>query len=350
MSARLQHVHEVVEQVVRDSELPGAIVALAEGNGPVEYVVTGTDAAGVPLAADSLLPVASVTKLATALAALRLVADGAFSLDDELARHLPDAAAAQPGVTIRRLLSHTAGLPADVPPGVAPYDLSLSWGMLRDACLATPPDTTPGSYLRYCNLGPGLVAIIIERITGQTISEAINDLVLGPLGVEGYLGVEPPRTPARVGGALGEHEGDELEPYNSAFYRGLGLPWGGMVATAGCALALARAFAGEPSGFLSPELLADATRDQAGGVPGIMGGFREWERASWGIGVEVHGGKMPQFAPRAASPESFGHSGHSGCLAWHDPQINLTWFTHCLLTPDRSFRASLKINTAVVEG
>jgi CubicO group peptidase (beta-lactamase class C family) len=252
-------------------------------------------------------------------------------------------------VTIRRLLSHTAGLPGDVAPGSAPYERGLSWRRLAGACLATPLAVEPGTYLRYSNLGPGLVAIVIERITGQEIGAAIAELVLAPLAIEGYLGVEPPRPPARVGGSLGEHEGDELEPYNSAFYRGLGLPWGGMVTTAAGGLALARAFAGVPGGYLPRDLLAEATRDQAGGVPGVMGGFREWPRASWGIGVEVHGDKLPQFAPRAASPESFGHSGHSGCLAWHEPRTGVTWFVHGLTTADRWFRGSIAIHTAIVE-
>jgi len=69
-----------------------------------------------------------------------------------------------------------------------------------------------------------LLAIAVERVTGHPFARAIDELVLQPLGVEGYLGAEPPRPPARIGGDLGEHIGTDLEPFNSAFWRSLAFP------------------------------------------------------------------------------------------------------------------------------
>ena len=158
----------------------------------------------------ALFPVASVTKLATALAVLRLVAGGQVALDDPLSLHVPEAAAAVDGVTLRALLCHTAGLPDDVAPELAPYAIGLNWERLAQACLATPLVRPPHSHVTYSNVGYGLLALVVERRTGLPFATALATLVLDPLGIEGYLGVEPPRSPVRVAGKLGEHAGTEL--------------------------------------------------------------------------------------------------------------------------------------------
>ncbi len=86
--------------------------------------------------------------------------------------------------------------------------------------------------------------------------------------MEGYLDVEPPRRPAILAGDLGERTGTPLEPYNSAFWRSLALPWGGLLTTAAGVLALVRAFAGVPADFLPHDLVLEATRDQTGALGG----------------------------------------------------------------------------------
>jgi CubicO group peptidase (beta-lactamase class C family) len=122
----------------RAEELPGIALAVALGAAPAQTLCLGCDAGGHDLAPQSLVPVASVTKLVTALAVLRRVEAGRLALDDALARHLPEAAAARPGVTVRALLSHTAGLPRDLPDGAAPYRRGLTWRALATACLRVP--------------------------------------------------------------------------------------------------------------------------------------------------------------------------------------------------------------------
>ena len=177
--------------------VPGLVIAVQRDGHAPEVLIAGTDANGQPLTADTLFPVASLTKLATTLAVLRLAAAGALQLDDLLAKHLPAAGAAQPGVTLRSLLCHTSGLPLDVEPWLAPYAAGLDWPTLAQACLATPLARPPQTQVVYSNLGPGLLAIVVERLTRQPFADALTRLVLSPLQIEGYLGVEPPRTPAR---------------------------------------------------------------------------------------------------------------------------------------------------------
>ena len=75
---------------------------------------------------------------------------------------------------------------------------------------------------------------------------------------------------------------------------------------------------------MSPELLAEATRDQTGGLPGRMV-FVEWPGCPWGLGPELRGDKAPHWTPGEASPTSFGHVGASGSIAWADPAAGVAW-------------------------
>ena len=308
-----------IEALREEHHLPGVLLAAVRGAGEPALAALGSDAGGSALTTDTLFPVASVTKLATALAVLRLCAGGQLALDDPLAAHLPEAAAAADGVTLRALLCHTAGLPDDVAAELAPYEHGLDWPQLGRACLATALVCAPGSRVTYSNVGFGLLALVVERCTRLPFATALTGLVLDPLGVEGYLGVEPPRPPARVAGKLGEHAGTDREPFNSPFWRSLALPWAGLLTTAGGALALVCAFAGRPPSFLPADLRAAAVSDQTGGLSGGFTGYMEWQPCPWGLGAELLGHKSPHMVPASASPASFGHSGYSGSLAWADP-------------------------------
>src|SRR5262245_48955617 len=109
-----------VERAILRYRVPGIVVAAIDSRGQSLWPVAGTDATGSPLGRDSLFPVASITKLATALAVLRLVEAGSLQLDRSIADLLPDAAAAQTGVTARHLLSHSSGLPYELDDSAGP--------------------------------------------------------------------------------------------------------------------------------------------------------------------------------------------------------------------------------------
>jgi len=63
-------VQPTVEEILRTSQVPGMVIALTREDGPVEHLVLGIDGFAGPLRAETLFPVASITKLATALAIL----------------------------------------------------------------------------------------------------------------------------------------------------------------------------------------------------------------------------------------------------------------------------------------
>lgn len=315
----------VVKEMQRDGTAPGMVIAVQRAGEAPEYLVTGVDAAAMPLSADSLFPVASITKLATALAILRLVAAGELALDTPLARYLPEAAAARVGVTLRMLLTHTSGLPYDIGEGLAPYAPELTWRRLAQGCLQTPLTRPPRTRVVYSNVGVGLLALVVERLTGQVFAEALAEFVLTPLKIEAYLGVEPPNRPAVIERTPDARTGTPIEPFNSGFWRSLALPWGGLLTTATGTLTLVEAFTDRPAGFLSRHLLVETVRDQTGGLPGGLYGPWQWAHCPWGLGIELRGRKDPHWTPPQASPESFGHVGASGCLVWRDPAIDFTW-------------------------
>ncbi|KAB8141027.1 beta-lactamase family protein [Chloroflexia bacterium SDU3-3] len=316
----------LLHELVDTGRVPGLALAVQPDDGPIEHVAVGSDAAGQPLTEQSLFIVASITKMATALAVLRLVDRGLLALDDQLSDHLPSALAAQDGVTIRSLLCHTSGLPIDIPPELAPYAPGLTWAALAEAALLTPPEAAPWARVQYSNVGYGLLALVAQERAGLPFADLLAQQVLAPLGIEGYLGVEPPRPVARLADVRGDRARDaELQPFNSPFYRSLALPWAGLVTSPAGALAIVRAFAGFPQGFLGEPLRREAVADQ---TRGLGGGFQPpliWHPCPWGLGPELRGAKEPHWTPSAASPASFGHSGASGCVAWHDPERRISW-------------------------
>ena len=345
-------IRRVAAQTLATAQVPGLVIAVARGQQPAVEIALGSDAGGRPLTTASLFPVASITKLATALAVLRLVDAGAVALDDPLGRYLPDAAASQDDVTVRSLLCHTSGLPLDLADHAAPYAPGLDWPALARACLQTPLEAPPATRVQYSNVGYGLLAIVVERQTGQPFARALAALVLEPLGVEAYLGTEPARPPAMIADVRGPHTHSALEPYNSPFWRSLALPWAGMLTTAGGALRLLHAFLGMPAGFLRAEIRAEATRNQTGA---LGGGFRPplmWSPCPWGLGPEIRGTKAPHWIPAQAGPDSFGHSGGSGCIAWAIPAADLGWAILGTRTADGGWllRRGPAISAAILAG
>jgi CubicO group peptidase (beta-lactamase class C family)/microsomal dipeptidase-like Zn-dependent dipeptidase len=133
---------------------------------------------------------ASVTKQFTATAILLLCDAGKLQLDDPVRRWLPDLPDATQGVTIRHLLSHTGGVVdyEDFVPDDGPqvHDADV----LR--LLATQNRTlfTPGSNYRYSNSGYALLALVVEKASGQRFAEFLRDRIFLPLGMNDTVAFE----------------------------------------------------------------------------------------------------------------------------------------------------------------
>jgi beta-lactamase class C len=328
--------------------VPGlaAVITRAGDVGDAAYV--GVDGAGTPIREDTIFPLASASKLAMGLAVLHLVDRAQLSLDDPLARYVPEALAAREGVTVRALLSHTSGLPLDLDPAVTDLDPSLDWTGVARGCLRTPLAAEPGASVQYSNVAYGLLAIVLERVSGADFKQVLEERVFSPLGVEAYIGRIPPRRPAVIVDIDSAHVGTGMEPYNSEFWYRLGTPWAGIHSTAAGLLALLRAYVEPSPAVVGAATLAEARRDQTGGLPGGFAttdpflGFRgsraiAWPRCAWGLGVELRGDKRPHWTPAVASPESFGQIGASGCIAWCDPVRGVAWAVLAPRTTDNGW-------------
>ncbi|MEV1119911.1 serine hydrolase domain-containing protein [Actinosynnema sp. NPDC049800] len=139
----------------------------------------------VGLAADAAVPIGSITKTFTATVAMALVSDGDLDLDAPLSDHLPGVAAGE--LTLRHLLSHTGGLPSD-PEDVRTTSLRHH---VRQALRELHPLHEPGAGFSYSNIGYSLIGHLIEVATGMSWSEAVEAVLLRPLGVRARFITSP---------------------------------------------------------------------------------------------------------------------------------------------------------------
>jgi beta-lactamase class C len=363
---RFQRLRALGERMTSDPRspfhVPGIAVVVARAGEEGQRVFLGTDAAGTPIQEHTRFPLASASKLATGVALLRLVDRQLIDLDAPLARYLPRAAAARDGVTIRTLLSHTSGLPLEIDSGRVAYDHSLTWAKLAAACADTPLSFEPRTRVQYSNVAYGLLGVVMERVSGTDFRALIEASVFEPLAISASLGRVVPTGLARIDGVDSPHVGTDLEPFNSEFSQQLVMPWSGVVTTADGLLALLQVYAGGRPDLVRAETVAHARTNQAGDLGGGFGttdafiGFNRsrsitWARCPWGLAVEVRGEKRPHWTPATASPASFGQIGSSGCLAWCDPDLRVSWAVLAPRTTDNGWllRHGAALGSAILQ-
>lgn len=135
---------------------------------------------GVPATPRTRYVIASLTKTLTAAAIVRLRDQGKLRLEATLARYLPTFPHGS-RITITHLLGHASGLAN--PDYVALFGRQVSLGELVDEIGKLPLQFAPGTDNRYSNAGYNVLAAVIEKVTGQRYSAAIQSLVLGPAGM-----------------------------------------------------------------------------------------------------------------------------------------------------------------------
>ena len=139
--------------------------------------------------ASTIARIASVTKTFTTTAIMQLRDAGQLKLDDPLAQHIPEFASARAirgdvnGVTLRRLLTHRAGLVTESPTH-GWHDLDFPsreemLGKLPETGIVIPQD----SAFKYSNLAFGLLGEVVYRITGTPYIEYVHANIIEPLGL-----------------------------------------------------------------------------------------------------------------------------------------------------------------------
>ena len=170
--------------------VPGVAIAMIEGGALTRCAGFGVVRAdGDPVGPDTVFPVASVSKLVTAVGALHLVRRGRLDLDADVNRYLTGWRIPGPDpVTLRQLLGHTSGLSApeqaDYPPGAAmPALVDLLAGRPPVDSPPIVPELRPGAEFRAANSNYAVVQQVIEDVTGARFADVMRELVFGPLGM-----------------------------------------------------------------------------------------------------------------------------------------------------------------------
>ncbi|MEO1968214.1 MAG: serine hydrolase domain-containing protein [Sphingomonadaceae bacterium] len=140
---------------------------------------------GRPVSVDDPVRVASISKLITSIAVMRLVEAGKLDLDADVSRtlgwRLRNPAFPDVPITLRLLLSHRSSL-TDTIDYVLPLDADMQKVLTNPA--AWDPDHAPGTYFRYTNFNFPVIAAVMEKATGERFDLLVKRLVLDPLGIE----------------------------------------------------------------------------------------------------------------------------------------------------------------------
>jgi len=267
LETRLQ---ERLERAVRDDPAVHGGVLHVEAPGVVWQGAAGLadPAAGVAMRPEDQFQAASITKMLTATTFMTLVEAGAAELDAAIGRYLPAALteglhdhqghAYGAELTPRQLLAHTSGIAdffGDGEPGeggVLPFvarmraDPDRLWDP-RDLLAWTRanlrPHFAPGQGWHYADTGYVLIGLIIERLTGTPLHQAMRERLLAPLGMgHSYMLFRETARPSLPGrGPAAAHAG--ASPYGN--HRSASADWGGggLVVTAADLARFMRAFA-----------------------------------------------------------------------------------------------------------
>jgi CubicO group peptidase (beta-lactamase class C family) len=159
-----------------------------------------------PVTIRTVFPVQSVSKSIVATALMRWVERGGVGLDDPVHRHLrpleiANEWEAERPITIRQLLTHTAGLPMSLGWGTSPSLEALVGDEVRT-------EAEPGTRLIYANWGYDVLGYLLSRLAGTAWDAAVRDAVLDPLAMSAtHAATSESRSDAPTGHAVSQFDG-----------------------------------------------------------------------------------------------------------------------------------------------
>jgi CubicO group peptidase (beta-lactamase class C family) len=319
--------------VEKDKSIGNLVLSVMKGDGSFSW----SGAAGiasqngqVPMTKDTPIYIASITKLYTATAIMRLYEKGALSLDDPMARYLPEELIRgihvykgkdySQEITIKQLLSHTSGIAdyySERPEGgKSLFELLLeepkrSWTVEQTIERARDdlrPNFEPGTDASYSDTNFQLLGKIVEAITGKPLYIVYQDFIFRPLGLKhtwlvGYPEpqIAPSAAPAEV----------FYKDKNITKTRSNGAYWadGGIVSTAEEMIIFLKAL--NEGRIISRDTLK------------LM---QDWHKLQfplqYGYGTMYF--KLPWFINMVMNvPPLWGHSGSTGSFLYYSEDLNL---------------------------
>ena len=286
-------------------KIPGVSIAVIEGGRIAWARGFGLKEAGTTdsVTPETLFQAASISKPVTATAMLRLVEQGKLSLDENVntdlkSWKLPDNQfTAKEKVTLRRIVSHSAGLTVHGFPGYKSTDPlpSVVQVLAGEKPANTPPvlvDTVPGERWQYSGGGTTIMQLVLMDVTGEPFPTLMQRLVLRPVGMTRST-YQQPLPESRRGEAASAHNaaGEVIEGnwhvYPEMAAAGL---WTTPTDLAKWALAIASARAGRSASILSQRLATEMLTPQK--PPTGLGPFLQGRGQGFRFG---HGGDNAGF-------------------------------------------------------
>jgi CubicO group peptidase (beta-lactamase class C family) len=339
--ARLAAIHPAMEEAVKAKQAAGIVTLVMEKGKVVHHDAAGMAdvAKGRAMEKDALFWIASMTKSINGTAVMVLVDEGKLSLDEPASKWLPelgkvklaDGSAPEKPITLRMLLSHTAGIAF---PRRAPSDGAISLKAYVASLLKTPLAFQPGSAYEY-GFGPTVAGRIIELVSGMKYDAFLQARIFAPLGMKDTMFNPDDAHRARIARTYKmDDETHELVPgYNpfvtsDASVTHMTEPAGGLFSTAADMGRFYSMIAsgGELDGvrIVSAKSVADMT------TPVSAGGKLLNYACGWQVNIETQ---------RVNSQMPVGSYGHGGAFATNgciDPQSGIVtvYMVQNVLVPD----------------
>lgn len=136
------------------------------------------------MSADACFRIASISKVFTATAIMRLVETGKLSLEDEASRYLSWLSNGEGDITIRQLLSHSSGVKRDGNTFHWFDDIFPNIDSLKNQAAAGFLTYSPGDRYKYSNLGFSLLGAIINEVSGQSYEDYVKEIIIRELGLK----------------------------------------------------------------------------------------------------------------------------------------------------------------------
>jgi D-alanyl-D-alanine carboxypeptidase len=211
IAAKADKIDDYISAQMRRLHIPGLSVAIvrdgritkAQGYGFANLELKA------PATKETVYEIGSNTKQFTAAAIMMLVEDGKVHFEDRITKYFPEAPEAWHGITIRHLLNHTSGIQnhVAVPHWLDVFRTNLVFETAppRDELLKMffklPLEFQPGETWAYDNTGYYLLGIVVEKVTGKSYWQFLEERIFKPLGMNATRSTDPqPIVPNRASG------------------------------------------------------------------------------------------------------------------------------------------------------
>ncbi len=331
---RLNLVRDLAESWVAEGITP-SLVILAARRGEIvldeAYGLMGPEPGSSRISSDTMFPLASVTKLITATAAMILVEDGLLSLNRPVAEYIPEFVGKNKDkVMIHHLLTHTSGLNEVV---VREHIEKIRGGVrlpsltdgnereifsYRDLGYDAPLTLELGKEMSYCDFGFVILGEIIGRVSGKALNEFAKEVIFQPLGMKNTHFIPSISAGKQIVRRLKGTPFDEGEEDRRKVPDGSVSVYSTAIDMAiFCQMFLNGGGYGNTR-ILNPLSAREMTRNQIPGVGSVF--FDEvFPEAGWGLGWAIKENKKFIRFGSLPSSDTYWHSGAGGIFLWVDP-------------------------------